>query len=464
MAGNSEGRRVQDKLRRIKPPGQGTMMQLRTKLSLFNLLSKVVFAGMFLILMPYIIQRINLRQVDNNLIQKREQVIAQISDIGIEPFIQSDSSDAFGSYNILKEEFISLERIDNVEDLNYIDVAPRLIEGEEIEYRVLNYSFVINDQKYLLEIGKSLESIRYTEKNTRRVMWVFLIFIIILTFITDLEYTNLLLKPLEKIKNKLKRISDPSHFDNSRVKTSTYDFQRLDSALNELMDHINALFKKEKEITVNISHELMTPVSVMRSKLENILLKKDLDPETEVKIEESLKILHRLQSLISSLLLIARIESHQYLRDESFSLNDLLLEITGEIKPVAADAGVDLTSELPEDFIFKSANRSLIFSMLFNIVNNAVKNTPKGGVVKVRGILRENGYLLSISDTGRGLNEVQKQSLFERFKMRDPASREGTGIGLAISKTIADFHNIEVSVSSESGKGTVFSFLFPANS
>jgi len=246
MAGNSEGRRVQDKLRRIKPPGQGTMMQLRTKLSLFNLLSKVVFAGMFLILMPYIIQGINLRQVDNNLIQKREQVIAQISDIGIEPFIQSDSSDAFGSYNILKEEFISLERIDNVEDLNYIDVAPRLIEGEEIEYRVLNYSFVINYHKYLLEIGKSLESIRYTEKNTRRVMWVFLIFIIILTFITDLEYTNLLLKPLEKIKNKLKRISDPSHFDNSRVKTSTYDFQRLDSALNELMDHINALFKKEK--------------------------------------------------------------------------------------------------------------------------------------------------------------------------------------------------------------------------
>ena len=187
MAGNSEGRRVQDKLRRIKPPGQGTMMQLRTKLSLFNLLSKVVFAGMFLILMPYIIQGINLRQVDNNLIQKREQVIAQISDIGIEPFIQSDSSDAFGSYNILKEEFISLERIDNVEDLNYIDVAPRLIEGEEIEYRVLNYSFVINDQKYLLEIGKSLVSIRYTEKNTRRVMLVFLILIIIMTFITDLE-------------------------------------------------------------------------------------------------------------------------------------------------------------------------------------------------------------------------------------------------------------------------------------
>ena len=439
-------------------------MQLKTKLSLFNLLSKIIFTALFLLLMPYIIQRINLRQVDNSLVQKREQVITQISGIGIEPFIQSDSSDAFGSYNILKEEFISLERTDTVEDLNYIDVAPRLIEGEEIEYRVLHYSIVINDQKYLLEIGKSLVSIRYTEKNTRRVMLVFLILIIIMTFITDLEYTNLLLKPLEKIKNKLKRISDPSHFDNSPVKTSTSDFKRLDNALNELMDHINSLFKKEKEITVNISHELMTPVSVMRSKLENILLKKDLDPGTEMKIEESLKTLHRLQSLISSLLLISRIESHQYLKDESFSMNDLLLEITGEIKPVAADAGVDLSSELAEDFIFKSANRSLIFSMVFNILNNAVKNTPAGGTVKVKSISRQNRYILTITDTGKGLNETQKRYLFERFRMKDPASREGTGIGLAISKTIADFHNIEVAVSSESGKGTVFSFLFPSNS
>lgn len=447
-----------------KNPETGKIMRLKTKLSLFNLLSKIAFAALFLLLMPLIIERINLVQIDNNLIQKREQVIAQITEIGIEPFIQSDSSDAFGSYNILKEEFISLERIYITEDLNYINVAPRLIEDEEIEYRVLNYSFIVNDQKYLLEIGKSLESIKYTERNIRKVLVIFLILIIVITFITDIEYTNLLLRPLEKIRNKLKRISDPSHFDNSRVSTSTSDFQHLDSALNELMDHINSLFRKEKEITVNISHELMTPVSVMRSKLENILLKKDLDPETEVKIEESLKTIHRLQSLISSLLLIARIESHQYLKDESFSLNDLLIEITDEIKPVSDDTGVDLISELSEDHIFKSANRSLIFSMLFNILNNAVKNTPDGGTVKVISSRLQYRHNLTISDTGKGLTETQKQSLFERFRMKDPGSREGTGIGLAIAKSIADFHKIEVRVSSEPGKGTAFSFLLPLNS
>ena len=440
------------------------MMQLKTKLSLFNLLSKVVFTALFLILMPFIIQRVNLRQVDNDLIQKREQVINLITEVGIEPFINPDSSNIFGSFNILKEEFISLEKINTAEDLNFIEVTPRLIEGEEINYRVLNYSFKIDDQKYQLEVGKSLDSIFRTGRNIKNVMLLFLVFIILITFFTDIQYTRVLLHPLEKIKNKLKRISDPSMFDNTPVKTTTSDFQRLDSALRELMDHINTLFQKEKEITVNISHELMTPVSVLRSKLENILLMKNLDPDVEARIEESLNTLHRLQSLINSLLLIARIESHQYLREDSFSLNEVLMELIGEIRPVATDAGVKLLSELPDDLRINKANRSLIFSMFYNVVNNAVKNTPSGGEVHVKNIREQVKFTVNISDTGKGLNEAQKKVLFSRFRMRDQKSSDGTGIGLAIAKTIADFHKIDVSVISESEKGTIFSFVFSENS
>ena len=436
-------------------------MRLKVKLSLFNLLSKLVFTVIFLLLMPFIIERINLSQVDNILINKREQVITLISEIGIEPFITSDSSNAFGSYNILKEEFISLERITPGEELNYIDVTSRLIEGEEIDYRILNYSLEVDGQTYLLEVGKSLQSIVHTGRNIRQVMLVFLTFIIIITFIADFQYTRILLKPMDEIENKLKRISDPSFFDMSPVKTTTSDFVRLDSALRELMSHINLLFQKEKEITVNISHELLTPVSVLRSKLENILLRRDLDPEVEVKIEESLKTLHRLQSLINSLLLIARIESRQYLREDTFSLNELLMEIAAEINPVAEDAGVLIRKELNDDHQLRKFNRSLIYSMFYNIVNNAVKNTPPGGDVLIKSVRQQKGIIVVISDTGIGLTEGQKKNLFLRFKMRNEDSREGTGIGLAIAKTVADFHNLEVTVSSEPGRGTKFSFSFP---
>ncbi len=394
------------------------MLKLRVKLALFNLLSKLVFTLLFLILMPYLIERINLIQVDNDLIQKREQVIILISKVGIEPFITSDTMNVFGSYNILKEEFISLERIDLKEDANYIEVSQRLIEGEDIEYRVLNYSFKVDGDTFLLEVGKSFSNILHTEKNIKKVMLVFLVFIILITFLTDLQYTRLLLRPLDIITNKLKGISNPSIFDKTPVRTTTSDFHHLDHALRDLMAHIDELFQKEKEITVNISHELLTPVSVIRSKLENLLIQKDIDPEISTKIEESLKTLHRLQSLVNSLLLIARIESLQYLREESFSVKEVLLEIISEINPIAEDAGILLKEELAQDFQFKEANRSLIFSMFYNVVNNAAKNTLSGGDVLVKSFYRNNNFVVTISDTGRGMTEAQMDTLFSRFRTK----------------------------------------------
>lgn len=440
------------------------MMKLRIKLALFNLLSKLVFTLLFLILMPYLIERINLIQVDNDLIQKREQVIILISKVGIEPFITSDTVNVFGSYNILKEEFISLERIDLKEDANYIEVSQRLIEGEDIAYRVLNYSFKVDGDTFLLEVGKSLSSILHTEKNIKKVMLVFLVFIILITFLTDLQYTRLLLWPLDIITNKLKGISNPSIFDKTPVRTTTSDFHHLDNALRELMAHIDQLFQKEKEITVNISHELLTPISVLRSKLENLLIQKDIETEISTKIEESLKTLHRLQSLVNSLLLIARIESRQYLREESFSVKEVLHEIISEINPIAEDTGISFKEEVAKDFQFDGANRSLIFSMFYNVVNNAVKNTLSGGEVHVKSFYRNNNFVVTISDTGSGMTEAQKDTLFSRFRTKLETNGNNTGIGLAISKSIADFHRIEISVDSIIQKGTSFSFSFPKSS
>jgi hypothetical protein len=136
------------------------MMKLQTKLALFNLLAKLVFSALFIGFLPLITERINTLQTDNELIKKRETVIKLISEVGIEPFITADTVNGFGSYNILKEEFINLEKVDLAEDWNFIEVTQRLIEGEAIDYRVLNYSFKVDGQTYLLEIGQSLSSMR----------------------------------------------------------------------------------------------------------------------------------------------------------------------------------------------------------------------------------------------------------------------------------------------------------------
>ena len=196
MARDSQGCRLQDQY------GQSnmilrSMMKLQTKLALFNLLSKLVFSALFIGFLPLIIERINTLQTDNELIDKREEVISLISEIGIEPFITSETETGFGSYNILKEEFISLERIDLEEDWNFIEVATRIMDEETIDYRVLNYSLKIDGQTYLLEIGKSLSSIRYAAKNIRKVILLFLAFFIAVTLLSDLLYTARILTAAE---------------------------------------------------------------------------------------------------------------------------------------------------------------------------------------------------------------------------------------------------------------------------
>ena len=437
------------------------MIKLKVKLAWFNLFSKLLFTGLFLVFMPGIVERINLRQVDNELVKNREQVIDIIAAIGIEPFI-ADTINVFGSFNILKDEFISLEKVDFTEDLNFIEVSRRLIEGEQIGYRVINYTFLVDGQKYLLEIGKSLTSITQAKKNITRIILAFLVFIIIITLITDLQYHSILLKPLDKIMLKLNGISNPSAFDRTEIRTTTLDFHQLDHTLKELMDRINELFRKEQDITVNISHELLTPVSIVRSKLENLILAENTDPEISIKIEESLKTLYRLQSLVNSLMFIARIESRQYLLEESFSVRELLEEIVYELNPIAEDSGIKIEKGLTQSCQIRKANRSLLFSMFYNIVNNSVKNTSTGGRISITcfpGTKEKTNVI--VSDTGKGMTDAQIKTLFLRFKSRTEINETGAGIGLAIAKSIADLHNINVSVSSEKGKGTIFSFIFP---
>jgi signal transduction histidine kinase len=102
--------------------------------------------------------------------------------------------------------------------------------------------------------------------------------------------------------------------------------------------------------------------------------------------------------------------------------------------------------------------------MFYNVVNNAVKNTPRSGEITLKTSLSENIFTVTVTDTGKGMTEAQMATLFSRFKTRAENNADGTGIGLAIAKSIADFHSIDILVRSEILKGTVFIFRFPENS
>jgi signal transduction histidine kinase len=439
-------------------------MKLRTKLTLYNFLSKFLFAAMLVALMPYTLERINISQTDKELVRKRQKVLEMVSSNGIEPFISAESENKFSSYNILKDEFISIEKVPAGSNLNFIEASERKIEDEVISFRVLSYNFSYKGQSYLLEIGKSLESMMHARRNIVRLTWGLLLLIILITLFSDLYYTYRVLHPLDLIIKKLKGTSIPDVFDKIPVNTSTYDFRQLDQTLIELMNRIDDQFRKERDVTVNISHDLLTPVSVLRSKLENILLQENIDNELSVKIEESLRTLHRLKTLVNSHLLIARIENRQYLKDESFTLGDVILDIVNELSPIAVEAGIDLRYEKISDLDISNANRSLLFSMFYNVINNSVRNTCSGGFVTVTSSYIDKKFTVVVKDSGVGISEEQLRNLFSRFNSRSKVDEDHVGIGLAITKTIADFHNILIKVESKVSVGSAFSFIFPENS
>ncbi len=436
-------------------------LKLKSQLALFNALSKALIITLLVIIVPYLVSEISIRDTDNVLIHKLDQVIELVDSLGIDNYIDMESEfKTFGSYNILKEEYISIEPIDHDTLVDVIEFSQRVIEEEIVDYRVLSYSIHENDNNYLIEIGKSISTIYRFQYNLKRFTFIFLIVVISLTFILDLSFIQYLLKPFEKIVKKLKNTNHPTSFNYSTVKTSTSDFLYLDEIISSLMQKIEAAFNDERDYISNVSHELLTPVSIIQSKLDNIINDGQLQEADMIKIFESKKTLRRLTNLVRTLLMMSRIENEEYILTEKVNINNTITNVIEEIEDRISAKELTLKSELKaKDFIFKG-NENLLFTLFYNFVNNAIRYTDKG-FVKIETLKQTNQFIVKITDTGIGIAKDKIPEIFSRFK-NSHETKDSYGLGLALSKKICDYHKIKIDVISEINKGSSFILKFPA--
>lgn len=441
------------------------MMKLKSKIAFLNAISKALIILLFVFALPSAISKIALVNTDRKLIDKKQQVLGLIENFGIQQFIATEEEETFGSYNILKEEFISLEQIPENEAVNHIENTQRIVEEEIVNYRVLSHTFAIEDNLYLLEIGKSLVTIDETESSLRTFAFYFLIIIIGISVIFDSIFTNILLDPFHKIiKRKLKTVKDPTGFDYTRIKTSTEDFNYLQDSIHQMMRKIESAFVKEREFIANVSHELKTPVSIIQSKLENLIHEGNLSDDNMMKIIECQKTLNRLKNIMNALLMISKIENEQYLRKEEILFCDIINEVIEEIEDRLELKSLTLVNNIQEDYLLLQSNHSLIFTMLLNLINNAIKYNKEGGKIILNSYYKTGQYIVEIQDTGIGISKKNLPFIFDRFKrLNTGKSIEGHGLGLPIVKTIAAFHDIIIRVDSEPEKGTKFKLIFKAS-
>ncbi|WP_205503007.1 sensor histidine kinase [Rufibacter psychrotolerans] len=435
-------------------------MRLQTKLALFSAASKIVILLLLVLGLPTIVNKVALLNADLRLLQKEERMYQIIEEQGIASFITGETGDAYGSYNLFREEFISLEEISSGKVVNSIENSLRKVENEVVNYRVLSSTFDLGGKRYLLEIGRSLATIEHNSEQLQKYALIFLAAVVLLTVFTDLAFSKILLRPLTLIVKRLQRVEHPSAFTPKQLNTTTSDFLYLNNTINAMMGQIQEAFQKEKEFIGNVSHELLTPVSILQTRLENMLAD-PATPESQLeKLVDNLRTLHRLKNIIQSLLLVSRIENEQYLRNEVVDIPHLAREVAEEIRDRAEVRDISLHTDLTGDFKLLKANQSLLFTMLFNVVNNAIKYNQPQGSITVKGQPTAKGYELAVCDTGVGIPEEQLSTIFSRFKRLHAPDGESHGLGLTIVKTIANFHGIELSVQSVVGQGTTFRFQF----
>ncbi len=436
-------------------------MKLLTKLTLFSAISKLAIVIFFVLLLPVMVKQVSFRNTNKSLEQQREKVLREIKQNGIDFYMQGQEE--YGSYTMLKDEFISLEPSDTVYETIHLQTATRYFaDGDTINYRVLTTTLHANGRNYLLEIAKKISAIEDEARVLQTTVLYVLLLLTLLVFISNYIYTRNILSPLsEIIKTKLRNQKFPFKEQLKPVKTSTYDFKYLDRSIKELMDHVHSAFEKEREFTSNASHELMTPISIMQSKIENMSTAEDISDAQYQKLEEVKRTLNRLKKIVSSLLLISRIENEHYIRNDTVRPAVLLKEVMEELLHRLEEKELKFIRQMNENVVLKNLNRDLLFQLFYNILNNAIRYNRNGGRIEVWDELGNGKYAVYIKDTGIGIAKEQVNDIFNRFK-KSNQSTEGYGLGLSIVKSIMQYQKISITVQSTPPEGTTFIILFNA--
>ena len=439
-------------------------MKLISKLTLFITLSKLAIVLLFVLTLPYLIGGIASNYTDYYLQQQQKKVLEVVNKNGVDSYLQGEES--YGSYTMLKEEYISLEPVEQGFKLDTIYTDQRIIEQDTLNYRVLIHAFDTEIGTYLMEVGKTIETIDQYKRPLQRIATYVLLGLILITLIIDLFYTRFLLRPLVKIiKTKIINRKFPFNENTVPIKTTTSDFRFLDDSLIKLMEQIHVAFEKEREFTANASHELMTPIGILQNKIENLMGEPEIGDLVQERLIGMQKTLNRLKRIVHSLLLISRIENDQFTKKESVKVSELFEDISDEISHRLSEKNISLEISLSKDIILKNINRDLIFQMFYNLINNAIRYNKESGFIHIKDRLNADGtYAINLIDSGIGIPEEEISTIFNRFKKANKSEDSGGyGLGLSIVKSIADYHQIIISVESDLEKGTQFGISFPEN-
>ena len=276
------------------------------------------------------------------------------------------------------------------------------------------------------------------------------------------------LRPVEVMIEELGDIQDGTSLNRRLAVPSGEDeLSRLAQKLNEMLGRVEHSFVALRRFTADASHELKTPLMVLRAGVERSLTHPQTPGEIVPALDETLRQINQMSELVTNLLTLARAdEGRASLALTEIDLRTLVTDAAETAEILGAAREVTVNTELPNYPVMLPIDAGRIRQLLMNLVTNAVKYTQPGGAVTLRLADAADSVALSVHDTGIGIAPGDLPNVFERFWRADLArsrtgEHPGTGLGLAISKWIAEAHGGTLSAQSRPGRGSTFMATLP---
>lgn len=270
------------------------------------------------------------------------------------------------------------------------------------------------------------------------------------------------LKPLCDFSKKIEEVQ-AQNLSDSRIEENKFsELNQLSVSYNKMLERLSEAFKLQRQFTANAAHELRTPLAVMQLQID--LYNSSKHPNNDTSAQQTISMIteqtERLSKMVRTLLDMSELQT--IARDEEIAISALVEEVLTDLEPLAQEKGINLIEKC--DNVLLMGSDILIYRLVYNLVENAIKYNFSGGTVTVNATQQNSQLHLTVEDTGNGIPEELKERIFEPFFRLDKSrSRElgGVGLGLALVREIVRVHNGSILVKNNANSGTTFEVIFP---
>jgi len=340
------------------------------------------------------------------------------------------------------------------------------MRSDEVLLATRVVSLSTND-RYRVYAALSTSVIEFTPRELVGTMFVITPFLLAVSVTFAYVIAGRAFRPIDRIIDQVEAITDGRSLHRRlAIGAAGDELARLSSTLNAMIERLETSFGALRRFTADASHELKTPLTVMRVDVERAMSPVTTGTEQAIALEEALQQLTRMADLVDSLLTLARADEGRFdLYREPVELAPIAREVVETARLLGEEPGLIIDAPVIEE-VQVSGDLTRLRQLFLNLVTNAIKYTPRGGRVEITLIRADDQVSLAVRDTGIGIAAADLPYVFERFwradRVRSRASeRGGFGLGLAICQWIAQAHGGTLSVQSRLGRGSTFTVTLP---